>query len=75
MSLNEAVEQLRGEPGTPVSITIIRENEGMPIEVTVTREVIRIPSVETDIIGDKIGYVKINQFLQTTAYDVDKAIC
>ena len=73
MSLTEAVEQLRGEPGTPVSVTIIRENEGRPIEVTITREVIRIPSVETDIIGDKIGYIKINQFLQTTAYDVDKA--
>ena len=73
MSLTEAVEQLRGEPGTPVSITIIRENESRPIEVTVTREVIRIPSVETDIIGDKVGYIKINQFLHTTAYDVDKA--
>ena len=73
MSLTEAVEQLRGEPGTLVSVTIIRENEGRPIEVTITREVIRIPSVETDIIGDKIGYIKINQFLQTTAYDVDKA--
>ena len=74
MSLNEAVDQLRGEPGTPVSITIVRENEGRPIEVTITREVIRIPSVETEIIGNKIGYIKINQFLQTTAYDVDKAL-
>jgi carboxyl-terminal processing protease len=73
MTVTEAVEQLRGEPGTQVSITIIRENEGRPIEVTITREVIRIPSVETEIIGDKIGYIKINQFLQTTAYDVDKA--
>ena len=73
MTVTEAVEQLRGEPGTQVSITIIRENEGRPIEVTITREVIRIPSVETEIIGDKIGYIKINQFLQTTAYDVDNA--
>ena len=73
MTVTEAVEQLRGEPGTQVSITIMRENEGRPIEVTITREVIRIPSVETEVIGDKIGYIKINQFLQTTAYDVDKA--
>lgn len=73
MTVTEAVEMLRGEPGTQVSITIIRENENLPIEVTITREVIRIPSVETEIIGDKIGYIKINQFLQTTAYDVDKA--
>ena len=74
MTVTEAVELLRGEPGTQVSITIVRENESRPIEVTITREVIRIPSVETEIIGNKIGYIKINQFLQTTAYDVDKAL-
>ena len=73
MSLSGAVDQLRGEPGTSVSVTIIRENESRPIELTITRDVIRIPSVEKDIIGDKIGYIKINQFLQTTADDVDNA--
>ena len=73
MSLSGAVDQLRGEPGTAVSVTIIRENESRPIELTITRDVIRIPSVEKNIIGDKIGYIKINQFLQTTADDVDNA--
>ena len=57
----------------PVSITVVRKNDNRPVEVTVTREVIRIPSVEQNIIGDKIGYIKINQFLDTTANDVDKA--
>ena len=74
LSLSDAVDQLRGEPGTSVSITIVRENENRPIELTITRDVIRIPSVEHDIIGDKIGYIKINQFLQTTANDVDNAL-
>lgn len=74
LSLSDAVDQLRGEPGTSVSITIIRENESRPIELTITRDVIRIPSVEQDIIGDNIGYIKINQFLQTTANDVDNAL-
>ena len=73
MTLNEAVDQLRGEPGTPVSITVVRQNDNRPVEVTVTREVIRIPSVEQNIIGDNIGYIKINQFLDTTANDVDNA--
>ena len=73
MTLNEAVDQLRGEPGTPVSITVVRQNDNRPFEVTVTREVIRIPSVEQNIIGDNIGYIKINQFLDTTANDVDNA--
>ena len=74
LSLNDAVDQLRGEPGIPVSITIIRENESRPIELTITRDVIRIPNVEQDIIGDNIGYIKINQFLKTTANDVDNAL-
>ena len=73
MSVNDAVDQLRGEPGTAVSITIVRENESRPIELTITRDVIRIPSVEQNIIGDNIGYIKINQFLDTTADDVDNA--
>ena len=74
MTLDEAVDLLRGEPGTSVTITIIRPKVSRPIEVTITREVIRIPSVEKEIIGDNIGYIKINQFLQTTANDVDKAL-
>ena len=74
LSLNDAVDQLRGEPGIPVSITIIRENESRPIELTITRDVIRIPNVEQDIIGNNIGYIKINQFLKTTANDVDNAL-
>ena len=74
LSLSDAVDLLRGEPGTSVSITIVRENESRPIELTITRDVIRIPSVEHNVIGDKIGYIKINQFLQTTANDVDNVL-
>ncbi len=74
MSLDDAVSQLRGEPGTSVSITIIRAKENRPIELTIRREVIRIPSVEKAIIGDNVGYLKINQFIQPTVTDVDDAL-
>lgn len=74
MSLDEAVSQLRGEPGTPVSITVIRAEENRPIELTITREVIRIPSIEKNIVADNVGYIKLNQFLGTTANDVDTAL-
>ena len=73
MTLDDAVDLLRGEPGTSVSITIIRPKEARPIELTITREVIRTPSVKKEIIGDNIGYIKINSFLETTAKDVDTA--
>lgn len=74
MSLDDAVDLLRGEPGTSVSVTLFRRKVSHPIEVTITREVIRIPSVEKEIIGENIGYIKINTFLQTTATDVDNAL-
>lgn len=74
MTLDDAVDLLRGEPGTSVVVTLIRPKVSQPIEVTITRDVIRIPSVETEIIGDNIGYIKINNFLQTTANDVDNAL-
>ncbi len=74
MTLDEAVDLLRGEPGTSVSITLIRPKVNQPIEVTIRREVIRIPNVEKEIIGDNLGYLKINQFLQTTPEDIDKAL-
>lgn len=74
MSLDDAVDLLRGEPGTSVSVTIRRPKVSQPLEITITRDVIRIPSVEKEVIGDNIGYIKINNFLQTTANDVDIAL-
>ena len=75
MTLSEVVDLLKGEPGTSVSITLIRPPKVRhPIVVTITREVIRVPSVEKAIIGENTGYIKINQFLETTANDVDNAL-
>ena len=73
MTTTDAVEHLRGEPGTQVSITIVREGEPKPLEVTLTRDVIQFPSVEPKVLRGNIGYIRINQFRDNTATDVDKA--
>ena len=73
MTVDEAVERLRGEPGTQVTITLLREGENEPLEVTITRDVIRFRSVESKILGGDVGYIRINQFRDTTGADVDKA--
>ena len=73
MTVDDAVERLRGEPGAPVTIMIVREGESEPLEITLKRDVIRFPSVESKIIKGDIGYIRINQFRNTTADDVDKA--
>ena len=73
MSVDEAVERLRGEPGTQVTITLLREGESEPLEVTITRDVIRFRSVESKVLKGDVGYIRINQFRDTTGTDVDKA--
>jgi carboxyl-terminal processing protease len=72
MTTTDAVEHLRGEPGTQVTITIVREGEPRPLEVTLTRDVIQFPSVESKVLKENIGYIRINQFRDNTASDVDK---
>ena len=71
MTLEEAVKLLRGEPGTQVKVTIIREGELEKLEITMTRDVIRFPNVESKTLKGNIGYLRINQFRQTTAADVN----
>ncbi len=73
MTTTDAVKHLRGEPGTQVTITIVREGESKPLEVTLTRDVIQFPSVESKVLKEDIGYIRINQFRDNTANDVDKA--
>lgn len=73
MTTMDAVELLRGEPGTQVTITILREGEPRPLEVPLTRDVIQFPSVESKVLKGDIGYIRINQFRDNTANDVDTA--
>ena len=73
MAVDEAVERLRGEPGTQVTITLLRDGENEPLEVTITRDVIRFRSVESKVLNGDVGYIRINQFRDTTGSDVDKA--
>ena len=73
MTAHDAAKKMRGEPGTSVTLTVIREGENEPIEVVIVRDVIRIQSVESYVLDSQIGYLRINQFRDTTALDVDQA--
>lgn len=61
LSLNEAVEKIRGEQGTQVKLTVAREGEDAPREITVTRDNIVVPSVSWKMI-DTVAYMEITQF-------------
>jgi carboxyl-terminal processing protease len=74
MSLNDAVSKMRGVPGTPVKITILREGWKETKDFTIVREIIKIKSVKSKLLEDGIGYIKINQFQEQTANDLSNAM-
>jgi carboxyl-terminal processing protease len=74
MTLNQAVEKMRGSANTKVKLTIMRKGQDKPIELSLTPEVIRVRSVRSKIDGDDIGYIRMTQFTEQTTNGLKKAI-
>ena len=74
MSLNEAVDSMRGEKGTQVTLTVIRKGDKAPINYKLTREIIHISSVKSNRLGNGFGYVRISEFQEPTTEMVATAI-
>jgi carboxyl-terminal processing protease len=72
-SLMEAVEQLRGEVGSRIELTLVREG-GKPFDVELTRAVIKVRSVKQELLESGYGYVRITQFQINTGEEVGKAL-
>lgn len=73
ITLVEAVNKLRGPRGSKVTVTIVRSGETQPFDVTITRDVIKVPSVRFDMIGDT-GYIRIIQFQRNATSELRNAI-
>lgn len=67
MSLQDAVDKMRGKPGTSVVLTILRKGEKLPLTFKLTRENIRIASIKSRMLDDRFGYIRISQFQEPTA--------
>src|SRR5919199_5012712 len=74
LTLQEAVEQMRGERGTAIRITIRREGADRPIELSLTREVIRPQVVRFRLEGGDIGYIRLTSFNEQTDVGLRRAI-
>lgn len=74
LSLQEAVNLMRGEPGTALTISILRSGEDSPREFTLTREVIRTESVKHELLEPGYGYLRISQFQARTAAQAREAL-
>ncbi len=72
-TLDEAVEQMRGKPGTQVKLTVVRSGRDKPFEVTLTREVIELRPVKWELKG-QVGYININSFSKNTGANVRAAL-
>src|SRR6516162_443569 len=74
LTLNQAVEKMRGPVNTKIKLTIMRKGQDKPIEVTIVRDVIRVKSVRSRSEGDDIGYIRITQFTEQTTDGLKRAI-
>jgi carboxyl-terminal processing protease len=74
MTLNQAVEKMRGPVHTKVKLTVIRKGQDKPLEITLSREVIHVRSVRSEVMGDDIGYIRVTQFTEQTTDGLKKAI-
>ncbi len=72
-TLDEAVEKMRGAPGTSIKLTIVRPGRDKPIDVALTREVIELKPVKWEV-KDNIGIINIVSFSANTGADVRSAI-
>ena len=72
LTLNEAVELMRGEKGEPITITISREGTE-PFEVNIIRDIIKIQSVKHEVY-DNVGYLRITSFTEQTEDGLIKSI-
>ncbi|PLY00070.1 MAG: peptidase S41 [Desulfuromonas sp.] len=74
LDIMDAVQLMRGEPGTVVSIEVMRETFEKPQLFELTREVIKIASVKSRSLAEGVGYVRLLQFQEKTAEDLKKAL-
>jgi carboxyl-terminal processing protease len=74
LTLQDAVEQMRGERGTQIRLTIRREGERAPVEVSLTRDVIRPQVARFRLEGNDIAYVRLSAFNEQTETALRRAI-
>lgn len=74
MQLSDAVKRMRGRPGSKVTIAVAREGWTEPKDFEITREQIRVQSVRTHDLSNGIGYLRVRQFQEQTAHDVEAAL-
>jgi carboxyl-terminal processing protease len=74
MALQKAIDKLRGEKGTSIDLTVLRDDQEMPIAFTITRDTIQLSSVRSRVLEPGYGYVRISQFQISSGKDFKKEL-
>lgn len=74
LDLTQVVGKMKGEEGTKVRVSVVREGKSEPIEYTITRQKIEIPTIEYKMLDNKIGYIMIAEFDEITVEQFVKAV-
>jgi carboxyl-terminal processing protease len=74
LTLQEAVEKMRGPVNSPITLTVVRKGVDDPFDVKVLRDVIHINPVKYDVESGDIGYIRITTFNEQTTANLQKAI-
>jgi len=74
LTLNQAVDKMRGPVNTKIKLKIVRKGAEKPIDIAITRDVIRVRSVRSNLNGDDVVYIRVTQFNEQTTEGVRKAV-
>jgi carboxyl-terminal processing protease len=73
LPLNDAIDKMRGAPGSKVTLTVLRQGQKKPFDVSMARAIIRVDSVKFHREGD-VGYIRITAFNEQTGSGLSRAI-
>jgi carboxyl-terminal processing protease len=73
LSLDTAVDEMRGAPGSTIALTVKQSDKPKPVVMTLTRQIINVPSVHSALYGD-IGYIRLSVFSENADQGIRDAI-
>src|SRR5438477_3972676 len=74
LTLNQAVDKMRGPENSKIKLKIVRKGQDKAVEIAITREMIRVRSVRSRIEGDDVGFIRVTQFNEQTTEGLKKAV-
>lgn len=74
MDVNDAIERMRGAPGTKIKLTIMREGENKPLEFNLKRAEISVASTKLKLLEPNFGYIRLTQFQENSGPETVDAL-